>query len=189
AGTDQVSITPAHIKVADPLTNDGLAMVLKYLDGCGWGDEAVVERLSVAIGVRARSRLAVLVRQYPWLGFDEVVGDLISRVWEVMRTRTRAVVGARFRWAYAISRAVRQFLEADMPAEPVDYEGTGFEEQAGRPHNPGGFACCGSGLVQARIPGGFLNEGRAPLFFAVLLTRGLCTHTTNEFSQGVGCLA
>ncbi|MGJ9572180.1 hypothetical protein [Actinotignum sp. GS-2025f] len=126
-----MTITPPHIKVADPLTNEGLAMVLKYLDGCGWGDEAVVERLSVAIGVRARSRLAVLVRQYPWLGFDEVVGDLISRVWEVMRTRTRAVVGARFRWAYAISRAVRQFLEADMPAEPVDYGGTGFEEQAG----------------------------------------------------------
>ena len=96
-------------------------------------------------------------------------------------------------------------------------------DQAGRPHNPGGFACCGSGLVQARIPGGFLNEGREPvdgdgvdrfdggfdlawpshfflthehlpfldalLCFAVLLTRGLCTHTTNEFSQGVGCLA
>ena len=101
--------TPAHIGLADPLTNEGLTAVLAYLEECGWGDKAVVDRLLVAIEARTRSRLAFLIKHNSPLGFREVLSDVCARVWEIIRTQTRDVIGAEFGWAYALRAAVRQY--------------------------------------------------------------------------------
>ncbi|WP_311376933.1 hypothetical protein, partial [Actinotignum sanguinis] len=109
AGTDHVTTTPAHIKVADPLTNEGLTTILAYLEECGWADQEIIDRLLIAIEARTRSRLAFLIKHNSPLGFREVLADVCARVWEIIRTQTRDVIGAEFGWAYVLRAAARQY--------------------------------------------------------------------------------
>lgn len=96
----------------DPLSADGLRLILRRAQADAWRGHSV-KVLQEAIIAEVSSRLGWMISRRTSMDRAQARDDLVSRMWEVLRTNTDKICGAENPWGFASRILQRQIDHAD----------------------------------------------------------------------------
>ena len=115
-----------RLRIQDPLSGDGLRAMLVFAQAHGW--DGVSQTLGEAFEVTVDTRLGWLVGRRVGLSRDEARADVLSRMWEAVRTHTQVIVDAKTNpWGVLVRIVARDVARADAQAVPEVLTGEAIE--------------------------------------------------------------
>lgn len=125
----QVSTSVPHLRIQDPLSADGLRAMLIFAAAHGWGE--VTKTLGEALEVTVDTRLGWLVGRRAGMERAQARADVLSRMWEVVRTHTQAIIEAKKNpWGLLVQIVAREVARADCTDVPEVLTGEVVEGEA-----------------------------------------------------------
>lgn len=117
----------AHLRIQDPLSADGLRAMLVFAQEHGWDE--VSPALGEVLEVTVDTRLGWLIRRRVGVDPEHARADLLSRMWEVLRTKTQSVIEAKKNpWGLLVRIVAANVAREDCRAVPEVLVGEGFED-------------------------------------------------------------
>lgn len=146
-GGDSVGAEPVeemasgvHLRIQDPLSGDGLRAMLVFAQEHGWDE--VSDMLGEALEVTVDTRLGWLMRRRVGVDPEHARADLLSRMWEVLRTKTDSIIEAKKNpWGLLVQIVAKSVAREDCRDVPEVLVGEGVvdgvEDGGGLDHERG----------------------------------------------------
>ncbi|WP_461176324.1 hypothetical protein [Trueperella pyogenes] len=106
-----------RLRIEDPLSPDGLRAMLVFAQAYGW--DGISTTLGEALAVTVDTRLGWLISRRAGMERSQARADVLSRMWEAVRSHTQTILDARTNpWGVLVRIVARDVARADSQTVP-----------------------------------------------------------------------
>ncbi|QOR45476.1 helix-turn-helix domain-containing protein [Trueperella pecoris] len=114
---DIVPVQAGSLRIQDPLSPDGLRAMLVFAQAYGW--DGISTTLGEALAVTVDTRLGWLIARRAGMERSQARADVLSRMWEAVRSHTQTILDARTNpWGVLVRIVARDVARADSQTVP-----------------------------------------------------------------------